>query len=50
MSKFTDIVYNPITKTVDVGAGNIWDSVYNALAPHGRNVVGGRISGERRSL
>jgi FAD/FMN-containing dehydrogenase len=31
-------------KTVDVGPGNRWLDVYQALEPHGLNVVGGRVS------
>ncbi|KAF8657841.1 hypothetical protein AX16_002157 [Volvariella volvacea WC 439] len=45
MSRFTMVAYNPDTQTVDVGAGNVWDDVYRAVAPHGVNVVGGRVKG-----
>ncbi|KAI6140114.1 hypothetical protein BKA82DRAFT_16602 [Pisolithus tinctorius] len=45
MSRFSEIVYDPESRTVTVGAGVIWDDVYTALEPHGVNVVGGRVSG-----
>ncbi|KAI6043573.1 FAD-binding domain-containing protein [Pisolithus marmoratus] len=45
MSRFSEIVYDPESRTVVVGAGVIWDDVYAALEPHGVNVVGGRVSG-----
>lgn len=45
MSRFSEIVYDPESRTVTVGAGVIWDDVYAALEPHGVNVVGGRVSG-----
>ena len=45
MSRFSAIVYDPQAKTVEIGAGLIWDDVYAALEPHGVNVAGGRISG-----
>ncbi|KAI6040196.1 FAD-binding domain-containing protein [Pisolithus marmoratus] len=45
MSRFSEIVYDPESRTVAVGAGVIWDDVYAALEPHGVNVVGGRASG-----
>ncbi|KZT01207.1 FAD dependent oxidoreductase [Laetiporus sulphureus 93-53] len=45
MSRFDEIDYEASTSTVAVGAGNIWDNVYEALMPYNVNVVGGRVSG-----
>ncbi|KAG9313985.1 hypothetical protein JVU11DRAFT_4761 [Chiua virens] len=45
MHRFTDVVYDPTTQTVVIGAGLIWDDVYAALEPYGVNVAGGRVSG-----
>lgn len=45
MSRFSEIVYDPESQTVSVGAGTIWNDVYAALEPHGVTVVGGRVSG-----
>ena len=45
MSKFSDVRYDPETETVEVGAGLVWDKVYEVLEPLGRNVVGGRTTG-----
>ncbi|KAF9449794.1 FAD-binding domain-containing protein [Macrolepiota fuliginosa MF-IS2] len=45
MYRFSDVVYNSTDQTVTVGSGLIWDDVYAALAPHGVNVVGGRVTG-----
>lgn len=45
MSRFDSVVYDPATGTAKVGAGLIWDEVYEALAPFGVNVVGGRVTG-----
>ncbi|KAK7686217.1 hypothetical protein QCA50_010437 [Cerrena zonata] len=45
MSKFSDVKYNAQTQTVDVGAGLVWEKVYEVLEPLGRNVVGGRTTG-----
>lgn len=45
MTRFRKIVYKPNDKTVDVGAGLIWDDVYAALEPYNVNVVGARSSG-----
>ena len=45
MSRFSSIDYDSTTGTVAVGAGNIWDDVYDALMPYNVNVVGGRVSG-----
>jgi len=45
MSRFSEVLYGPSTKTVTVGAGLVWDDVYAALEPYGVNAVGARISG-----
>ena len=45
MSKFSGVVYDATANTATVGAGLIWDDVYEALEPFGVNVVGGRVSG-----
>ncbi|KAI0340261.1 FAD-binding domain-containing protein [Trametopsis cervina] len=45
MYRFSEVNYVPLTQTVEVGAGLIWDDVYAALEPHDVNVVGGRVSG-----
>ncbi|GLB39882.1 putative oxygen-dependent FAD-linked oxidoreductase family protein [Lyophyllum shimeji] len=45
MSRFSEVTYGAASETVVVGAGLIWDDVYAALAPHNRNVVGGRVTG-----
>ena len=43
MTRFNSIELNNATKTVDVGAGVIWDQAYAALNSTGINIVGGRI-------
>jgi FAD/FMN-containing dehydrogenase len=43
MTRFNETRVNSMTRTVDVGAGLIWDQVYETLEPTGLNVVGGRI-------
>ena len=45
MSRFNEVEYDAEAGTATVGAGLIWDDVYAALAPHGVNVIGGRVSG-----
>ncbi|KAF9460196.1 hypothetical protein BDZ94DRAFT_1324266 [Collybia nuda] len=45
MSRFSEVTYDADTQTAVVGAGLIWDDVYAALAPHGVNVLGGRVTG-----
>ena len=45
MSKFSHVNYDSQTETVEVGAGVIWDKVYEVLEPLGRIVVGGRTTG-----
>ena len=43
MTRFNETRINYTTRTVDVGAGLIWDQVYETLEPTGLNLVGGRI-------
>ena len=45
MSRFSEVTYDATSQTAVVGAGLVWDDVYAALAPHGVNVVGGRVRG-----
>ena len=45
MSRFSQITYDADSQTAIVGAGLLWEEVYDALLPHGVTVVGGRISG-----
>ncbi|TFY75286.1 hypothetical protein EWM64_g8726 [Hericium alpestre] len=45
MSRFSEVIYNASTQTVEIGSGLIWDDVYAALEPYNVTVVGGRISG-----
>ncbi|KZV63916.1 FAD-binding domain-containing protein [Peniophora sp. CONT] len=45
MSRFKDIKLSDDKKTVDVGAGSIWDEVYLALNGTGVNAPGGRVPG-----
>ncbi|KAG9308226.1 hypothetical protein JVU11DRAFT_12244 [Chiua virens] len=45
MSRFSEIVYDSTAELVTVGAGLLWDDVYEALNPHGVSVAGGRILG-----
>ncbi|KAL0954148.1 hypothetical protein HGRIS_005285 [Hohenbuehelia grisea] len=45
MTRFSEVSYDKDSQTVQVGAGLVWDQVYEALEPHGVNVVGGRVSG-----
>ncbi|KAF5356904.1 hypothetical protein D9756_006848 [Leucocoprinus leucothites] len=45
MSRFGEVTYNETDQTVVIGAGLIWDDVYAGLAPHGRGVLGGRVTG-----
>ncbi|KAH9990413.1 hypothetical protein BJV77DRAFT_1151034 [Russula vinacea] len=43
MTRFNETRINSTNRTVDVGAGLIWDQVYETLEPTGLNLVGGRI-------
>ncbi|KAK0499152.1 FAD dependent oxidoreductase [Armillaria luteobubalina] len=45
MTRFNEITYDPTSQTVLVGAGNVWDDVYEVLNAQGVNVVGGRVTG-----
>ena len=45
MARFDQVIVNTTASTVEVGAGLIWDDVYQALDGTGLNVVGGRVSG-----
>ncbi|KAF7368561.1 FAD-binding PCMH-type domain-containing protein [Mycena venus] len=45
MSRFSGVTYDAASGTATIGTGLIWDDVYQALAPYGVNVVGGRVSG-----
>ncbi|KAJ7581441.1 FAD dependent oxidoreductase [Mycena floridula] len=45
MARFNQVVYDNATKTATVGAGLLWDQVYETLIPLGVNVVGGRVPG-----
>lgn len=45
MFRFSEVTYDASTETADIGTGLIWDNVYAALEPLGRNVVGGRVTG-----
>ncbi|KAL0573769.1 hypothetical protein V5O48_008184 [Marasmius crinis-equi] len=45
MSRFNQVTYDTQSQTAVIGAGLIWDDVYEALAPHNVNVLGGRVSG-----
>ncbi|KAK0499166.1 FAD-binding domain-containing protein [Armillaria luteobubalina] len=45
ITRFNKVTYDPAIQTVVIGAGNIWDDVYEVLNAQGVNVVGGRVSG-----
>lgn len=45
MTKFSDVVYDANSGTAEVGAGLVWDDVYDALDQYNVNVVGGRVPG-----
>ncbi|KAI0317364.1 FAD-binding domain-containing protein [Amylostereum chailletii] len=45
MTRFANVTNNPAEGTVEVGAGLLWDDVYEALDGSGVNVVGGRVPG-----
>ena len=44
MHKMTTVEYDAATETVRLGMGNTWGDVYQALIPHERIVVGGRLA------
>ena len=45
LSRFNCIKVNAEDRTVEVGPGLTWDEVYEALAPTGMSVIGGRVPG-----
>ncbi|THU83468.1 FAD-binding domain-containing protein [Dendrothele bispora CBS 962.96] len=45
MFRFSEVTYDESAQTATIGTGLIWDNVYEALAPHNVNVVGGRVTG-----
>ncbi|KAK0499151.1 hypothetical protein EDD18DRAFT_1350580 [Armillaria luteobubalina] len=45
MTRFNEITYDSVTQTAVIGAGNIWDDVYEVLNAQGVNVLGGRVFG-----
>ena len=45
MTRFNQVVIDKTASLVEVGAGLIWDDVYEKLDGTGLNVVGGRVSG-----
>ncbi|KAI0063733.1 FAD-binding domain-containing protein [Artomyces pyxidatus] len=45
MTRLNQVTVNKAEGTVDIGAGAIWDDVYEALEPYGVMVAGGRIPG-----
>ena len=45
LNRFGGVTYDESTGIASVGAGNVWDNVYEALEPYSVNVVGGRVSG-----
>ncbi|KAJ2929232.1 hypothetical protein H1R20_g7868, partial [Candolleomyces eurysporus] len=45
MAAFSEVKYDASAQTAEVGAGLVWDDVYEALEPYQVNVVGGRVSG-----
>jgi FAD/FMN-containing dehydrogenase len=45
MVRFNQVIINRAASLVEVGAGLIWDDVFQKLDGTGLNVVGGRVSG-----
>ncbi|KAI0773004.1 FAD-binding domain-containing protein [Trametes elegans] len=45
MYRFSEVKYDSDANVAEVGAGLIWDEVYEALEPYAVNVVGGRVTG-----
>ncbi len=45
MARFNEVTYESATQTAVIGAGNIWDDVYEILNAQGVNVVGARVTG-----
>jgi len=42
LRRFTELSYDPASKTVRVGSGNTWGQVYEFLKAYQRIIVGGR--------
>lgn len=47
MKRFSQVEYDEASSTALVGAGLIWDEVYDALDAIDVSVVGGRMTGVR---
>ncbi|KAI0088401.1 FAD dependent oxidoreductase [Irpex rosettiformis] len=45
LTRLNEVTYHAVNQTATVGAGLVWDDVYEGLEPHGVNVVGGRVTG-----
>jgi len=45
MTRISNIDYDPLSMSVNVGTGALWDDVYATLEPHNVNVVGARATG-----
>ena len=45
MTRFSEVIYDPSTETVEIGPGLRFGDVYDALAPYNRSVAGGRTGG-----
>lgn len=39
MTRFNQVVYQSESQTAIIGAGQIWDNVYEKLAPHGQELL-----------
>ncbi|KAK0224250.1 hypothetical protein IW262DRAFT_882884 [Armillaria fumosa] len=45
MTRFNEVTYDSATQAAVIGAGNIWDDVYEVLNAQSVNVLGGRVTG-----
>lgn len=45
MSRFGEVSYDASSSTAVIGAGLVWDDVYEVLEEQGVIVVGGRVTG-----
>ncbi|KIY67237.1 FAD-binding domain-containing protein [Cylindrobasidium torrendii FP15055 ss-10] len=45
LARFAGVQYDASSEIAVVGAGAVWDTVYEVLEEHGRMVVGGRVTG-----
>ncbi len=45
MTRFSKVIYDSSTETVEIGPALLFEDVYDALAPYNRSVAGGRIAG-----